>query len=313
MPQPTMLKKIILYAVCLMAFSGRGNAEELWLRNIPLSALNRLYADVGYQGEKDYLMLDTLKYPPIFLKNFPAEFFAIEDEQQRNRMFIKILAPLTLKLNQDILAKRRNIEDIAKRSPTLLSLEDIAVLESASKKYDIFSRLKGTERYNYLTKELLRRVDVIPPSVMITAAAIDTDFGASRALKQGNSLYKILNWNTAEGLKPIGDENAEYRLRTYPDIYASLQDFAYRINTSPNFEFFRITREQTRAEASTYRISGHQIATYLFTNSELKNYAGVFDYTMSYYELPIIDRSLLDEQMVSSDIVRKYTKFKTAP
>lgn len=290
-------------------------AVELWLKDIPLNKLEALYQEVGYQNkvfnyEKDYLMLDTYTYPPIFLKNFPKEFFAIEDDKKRANLFIKMLIPLVFKLNSDILAERKLIENIAnKKNSTNLSAEEIKILEDKAAKYDVFTRLKGEQRYKYLTSELLLRIDIIPASIIISTAAIDTNYGQSRHFREGNSLYKILNWHSNEGLIPLGDEKEDYRLRTYPDIYASLQDFALRVNSHPNFEFVRFARSTLRGESSNPQIKGERLVAYSFANSELKNYAGIITYTAAYYELDIVDKSDLDFSMVTPKIAKKYSHY----
>ena len=255
-------------------------------------------------------MLYTHKYPAIYLKKFPKEFFSLEDDEQRSTLFIKMLIPLALKLNIDLLNERKIIEDIAQKNPSLnLNEDEIKTIEDKATKYDIFTRLKGEDRYRYLLSELLLRIDVIPPSIIIATAAIDTNYGASRAFKEGNSLYKILNWNTDKGLKPIGEEDADYRLRTYPDIYSSIQDFALRVNSHPNFAFIRHTRSTLRESAKSPQIQGRNIVAYSFANSELKNYAGIINYTLSYHELSIVDKSIIDYEMISPQIAKKYSRY----
>ena len=77
------------------------------------------------------------------------------------------------------------------------------------------------------------------PSILITGAALETNWGTSRIVKEGNSLYKTLIWHTNEGLKPIGEkEDDSYRIKTYPNIYTSMQEFALKINSSISFENF---------------------------------------------------------------------------
>lgn len=310
------IKTFIYVFLAFLLFCSQSAAVELWLKDIPLDKLQSLYQETGYVGDKnyqtkkDYLMLYTHKYPAIFLEKFPKEFFAIEDDEQRTSLFIKMLIPLALKLNLDLLAERQIIADIAqKTTPDKLSAKEIEIIEEKAAKYDIFTRLKGEERYRYLLSELLLRIDVIPPSIIISTAAIDTNYGSSRAFREGNSLYKILNWNTDEGLKPIGDEDADYRLRTYPNIYSSIQDFALRVNSHPNFAFIRHTRSTLREDASGPQIQGRKIVAYSFANSELKNYAGIIDYTLNYHELSIVDRSIIDLDMVTPKIAKKYSRY----
>ena len=287
-------------------------AGELWLQDIPLSKLQDVYHRCGYEGKRGYLMLPSYKYPPVYLKNFPADYNSLTDETERNALFIKILAPLALKLNQDLLEERAVISAIAERfrqNPDL-SAADIEILEAKAAKYDIFSRLKNNERRRYLISELLNRIDRIPPSIMITAAALETNWGTSRIVKEGNSLYKMLVWHTDKGLKPVGETTDDsYRIKIYPDIYASMQDFALKVNSHPSFTALRNFRREQRER--TANISGLILAPYTYGNSQLKNYAGIFDYTLAYYELQAIDKSSLDATMIPEDITREFGRYVT--
>lgn len=286
--------------------------DELWLQDIPLSKLQDVYHRCSYEGMRGYLMLPSYKYPPVYLKNFPADYNKLTDETERNALFIKILAPLALKLNQDLLAERAVISAIAERfrQNQSLSAADIETLEAKAAKYDIFSRLKEDERWRYLISELLNRVDRIPPSIMITAAALETNWGTSRIVKEGNSLYKTLVWHTDKGLKPIGETTDDsYRIKIYPDIYASMHDFALKVNSHPSFTALRNFRREQRER--TANISGLILAPYTYGSSVLKNYAGIFDYTMAYYELQVIDKSSLDATMIPEDITREFGRYVT--
>ncbi len=306
-----MIQKFFATLILTCFFCSLANADELWLKNISTAKLTELYQQVGYTGitEKNWLMLPSKHYPAIFLKKFPTDFTKIEDTEQRNSLFIKIMAPLTLKLNQDILSERQQILNIDRdfRQKQKISSAQQKTLEEKAIKYDVFTRLKDHERTDFLISELLKRIDVISPSIMISLAAIETDFGSSRIVKDGNSLYKVLQWHTQSGLKPIGeDKNADYRIKTYPDIYQAIKDFALRINSNINFEFFRAARAEIHKSTNPERLIGKPLVAYAFTNSELKNYAGIIEYILSYYELFIIDQSTLDTTVITKQIIKKY-------
>ena len=285
---------------------------EVWLKDIPVDRLQELYKNVGYDGMKGYLMLPSYKYPEIFLKNFPNDYNKIVDEKERNALFIKIIAPLALKINQDLLQERKPIAEIEKKfkKGEQLSDDEIELLEKKAQKYDVFTRLKDGERYGYIITELLNRIDQIPPSILITAAAIETNWGTSRIVKEANSLYKMLVWHTKDGLKPVGEtEDDTYRIKMYPDIYASIQDFALKINSHVAFAPMRNLRRERRERTSN--LSGMMLAPYTYGTSELKNYAGIFDYTMAYYELMVIDKSTLDSTMITNDKLADFEKYVT--
>ncbi len=308
----SVLKKIGLIAMFVFITSAYAEAKELWLQNIPVKKLQEIYSQSGYDGVKGYLMLPSYLYPPILLKNFPIDYNSITDETERNTLFIKILAPLALRLNKDLLAERQNISDIQARfnKNPALSTADIKTLEDTATKYDVFTRLKENSRYKYLISELLNRVDAIPPSILITFAAIETNWGTSRIVKEGNSLYKMLVWHTDKGLKPIGEtQDDTYRIKTYPSIYTSMQDFALKINSHLVFSDLRGYRAQRRFYSPF--VLGTMLAPHVYGHSSLKNYAGIFDYTLAYYELLVIDKSSLSDKITPKDLPQTYRSYVT--
>ena len=307
-----ILKSIHVIILTLSLFTHNSSARDLWLKDIPLKQLKKLYNEIDYKGRKGYLMIPSYKYPSIFLKNFPTNYSKIMDETERNALFIKILAPLTLKINQEIINERKVILNINSefQKGNQLSDKNINTLEITAKKYDIFTRLKSHERYSYILSELITRIDVIPPSILITAAALETNWGSSRIVKEGNSLYKTLIWHTEKGLKPRGEtSDNSYRIKTYPDIYSSMIEFTLKINSHPAFKAMRNMRKELRDRHGN--MYGTLLAPYIFGNSQLQNYAGIFDYTMTYYELLIIDKSSLADNMITKEIEKKYSQYTT--
>ena len=294
-----MRRLIYVLSLCLLISAPAGAAEGLFLGRLSADQMDAVFDFYGYDGEKGYLMLPDYHYPPIFLKYFPDDFHKITDEKRRNALFIKILAPLSLRVNNEILSERqeiRKLNESFRRTGELTAGQEKLIEEKAAK-YDVFTRFQGHRRYSYLLSELLNRVHVIPPSILITAAALETNWGTSRIVREGNSLYKTLVWHTDEGLKPIGEtEDDTYRIKTYPDIYASMQEFALKLNSGLPYADFRGFRNRILERRTP--LLGSALAPYLVWNSPLKNYAGLFDYTLAYYELNIIDKSVLDSKMI---------------
>ena len=286
-------------------------AQDIWLKDIPVKKLEALYKEINYKGyPKDHLLLDDRKYPRIFLKNIPKGYEKITEEEERNNLFLKIMIPLALKLNEELMAERKKllkVQEAFEKNPNL-SEENIKYIENLAEKYDSFTRLKDNDRYSYLIYDLLNRVDRIPPSIIITAAAIETNWGASRIVKEGNSLYKILEWHTTEGLKPIGEtEDNSYRIKVYPDLYSSIKDYALKVNSAPSFEKLRNFRKELR-ELNNNMV-GHILSPYTYGASNLENYPGIFDYTLAYYELLEIDKSTLTDKIIPNNIVKKYKTY----
>ena len=286
-------------------------ATEIILGKIKTAQLEKIFDFYNYGEEKGYLQARSYNYPPIFCKYFPIDFDKITDEKRRNALFVKILAPLAIKLNNEIMEERKEILEISNwfKQNKKISLKQEKFLEDEAKKYDVFTRLKGHQRTKYILSELLKKVHVVPPSILITAAALETNFGSSRIVKEGNSLYKQLEWHTNKGLKPIGEmEDDTYRIKIYPDIYASLQEFALKLNSGIQYHSFRGYRDEILWRGTP--LLGSVLAPYMVWNSPLKNYAGLFDYTLAYYELNIIDKSVLNSKMISRPLPKELKKLQ---
>lgn len=297
-----MHRLLTALVLCLLAFPLYA-AEKLEFGRLSTAQLQAIFDHYQYTGEKGYLRVPQYSYPPLFFKYFPHDFNSITDEAKRNALFIKILAPLTLRLNNEIIAERRQIQALAHafKTNTGLNSEQERQLEETADKYDVFTRLKGHRRQAYLIDELLQRVHVIPPSILITAAALETNWGTSRIVTEGNSLYKTLNWYSDDGLKPIGEtEDDSYRIKTYPDIYSAMKAFALKLNSQLPYQDFRGFRNRILERRTP--LLGSILAPYLVWNSPLSNYAGLFDYTLAYYELNIIDKSILDSKMINKEL-----------
>ncbi len=264
--------------------------EGLYVDNVNVRVLRQMFADYGY---KDYIYMPEWKYPPLFLNNLPADFATIEDKSFRNRLFIQILAPLSLLVNEKIVLERYPLLLMHERleQKENFTAEDKKYLESLAEKYDIFSRMQGHDRYEILLTELLNRVDGIPPSFLIAAAAAESNWGTAREVKLGNALYKRKVWYKDEGIKPLEDPDDSYRIKTYPTLLAAMEDYALNFNRDVNFAHFRDLRRQRRNHSKPLR--GNAMAYNMVRGSPLENYAGLISYIITFYDLVNLDEAEL--------------------
>lgn len=296
---------IIKYFACILAFGAayfnaasvaadelRTNDKSgLYIDKITVSELQKIYKKNNYT---QFIPRDTWQVPAIFLKRLPSDFAELEDENLRNQLFIQILSPLALKVNEDILAERSRLEQLTEHFEAThkLSKEQEAWLETTAEKYNVFTRFNGYRRYKLLLSKLIKKIDAVPPSVMIAAAGIETDWGKSRLIKEGNSLYKEVIWHSNEGLLPEDEkEDKTYRIKIFPSLYDAMKSFALKINSSINFENTRTLREDLRQR---HKLSdGRTMASSFVLLSPEPNYIGLLDYTITFYELINVDASKL--------------------
>ena len=265
--------------------------DGIYLNGVTLSQLETIYKDYNY---RDYLYMKDWKYPPIFMESLPTDFNSIADSKKRNKLFLQMMVPLALKVNFEIMLERYKLEEIITEFNEKhdLSAEQIKIIEEKATKYDIFTRLQGERRYSLILKQLKERIDTVPPSILIAAAAIESDWGTNRPSQQANSLYRELVWYTDEGLEPLDEkEDKTYRYKIFNSLYDSMKSYALKINSGVNYQQFRTLRVLNR-----YRevpLLGRNIAHSMYFDSNLQNFAGILDYTITFYELTNIDEAEL--------------------
>ncbi len=300
---------ILLLVLGIFAYPVQ--AKDVFLRQMTTEQLREVYQFYGYDGVRGFLMLPTYHYPQIYLEKLPSDFAKIDDDQ-RAVLFIKILAPLGMKINEEIGKERQKLVVVqeAFHKNNELSKEQVAYVEALAKEYDVFTRLQGYQRYKFLLSELLVRVDEVPVSLLIGVAAIETDWGKNRLATEGNALYRQLVWNSTEGMKPQDEtEDDDYRIKSYPSLYAAMNDFVHKMNSHVNFDHMRDFRRLQRESGSI--VGGTWFAPKLLTNSPLKNYAGLLEYTVAFYELVVIDKSLLGSELTEKPFPERWAKLLT--
>ncbi len=189
--------------------------------------------------------------------SFPGEFTSIRDTKQRKQLLIEILLPLVLKANGDVMAQRSELVRIKKAS-FYLSFKDIRFIEQMADHYRV-------ERGNYraMLDELLVRVDILPASLVIAQAAIESGWGTSRFARHGNNLFGM------RGLKGTGMAPRElasdctFSVSSFDNLQACVDYYLWNINTRPDYEHLRKIRTQ-----KTFLYDSVELAKGLHTYSE---------------------------------------------
>lgn len=258
---------------------------ELYIEDTSVKALETLFKKIKY---KDYIHMPSMAYPAIFLKTLPKDFSSIEDESYRNRLFIQMLTPIAVKVNEDIFEERKAVFEMSKDFDETKELtpEQEEQLNFWAEKYDIFTPFKGFRRVFYIFDELKKKVDVVPPSILVASAAIESNWGTSRPAIEANALYKEKIWFGEEpGLPSLEDDDYEYKI--FDSIYDAMYSYATKINSNVDFDYMRHFRSNYRKRGRY--VAGRELAHAMLESSALKNYAGLLDYTITFYEMQNLD------------------------
>jgi Bax protein len=264
---------------------------NIYVKDASVEELETLFTAHKYQR---FVVRKDNSYPAIFTKSLPEGFDKIPSATERNNLFIRILAPIALKINEEIATERNLLLRLEKKflKDGNLNEKDLNKIEELALKYDFFTRLKGKDRLETQLYNLKRRINFVPPSILIAVAAIESNWGTSRPALVANALYKEKVWNTTEGLLPLENQDDGYRFKIFKSLTEAMRSYALTFNSSLNYQNVWSARESLLERHGV--IYGEDIAYSLSLASNLPNYAGITDYTTAFYDLYSIDKGYLD-------------------
>ena len=187
------------------------------------------------------------------------ENFSIKD---RKKKFIADLFPVIHSANQDIIEKRNIFFEIEKK----IQSNNLNVLEAAILK-KLFNEYKVK---NNDLAELKKRIDIVPISLAIAQAAIESGWGTSRFAQEGNAYFgqKIIGIKV-DGIRPNDSENPLIKVRIFENLNDSVKAYLNNLNTHFAYKNFRKSRNELRSFGKT--LEGEVLANQLKKYSELGN------------------------------------------
>jgi Bax protein len=170
--------------------------------------------------------------------SLPKEFMEIQDLDQRKRVLIETLLPLVLKANEEIIAERAELLRI-KETSFYLTMKERRFIEDLAVHYKV-----DQSDYRTMLDELIIRVDVLPASLVLAQAAIESGWGTSRFALEGNNIFGIRN---SRGLGMVPRERgseSSFALSTFDNLQSCIKFYIWNINTHPEYEHLRKIRTQ---------------------------------------------------------------------
>ena len=176
--------------------------------------------------------------PKLFLTSLPDDLSKISDTDERKEIFISIILPLILQVNENIIKGRKSLSEI------MYSMETNGEMSEEERKW-INQKLKQYRIETFDIPELYSRMNIIPPSLAISQAAIETGWGTSRFATEANALYGQWTWDDDKGMVPRqrGDDEA-HSIKVFDNLMGAVRGYAFNLNTHPAYEDFRVERRQ---------------------------------------------------------------------
>lgn len=175
---------------------------------------------------------------------FGEDFYKIKQISVQKERFSKILAPIILRINNEILEERAFVDKFFKDAHANffrnISKDDLAKL------IDIKNKYKIEQVYDYHT--YMKRINEIPISLALAQGAIESGWGKSRFAKEANNLFGHWTWGEKGIVPKEREEGKTHKIRIFDSLEDSVREYALNLNTNRAYKDFRSERLRCQNE-----------------------------------------------------------------
>ncbi len=182
------------------------------------------------------------RVPRISVANLPPGLDQVGIDQ-RKALFFRLVLPLVVAENTAIRRQRAFLQGqfhkhhLPPDSPAARAVRRIA------RRFGIDGDIEAPG----VRARLLRRVDVVPPGLVLAQAATESGWGTSRFAVEGNNLFGMWTYQADRGLSPRDPRPGErHYVRTFRSLRASVHRYIMNIDTGDAYAQFRRLRAQLR-------------------------------------------------------------------
>lgn len=175
------------------------------------------------------------------------DFADISDVWSRKVRFFGYLLPLVDRENDRLVDLRRRLGYIRDhlRWQRPLDAEDVQWLVTVAHEF----RLRRVDPLSEdFWSTLLRRVDVLPPDLVLVQAANESAWGTSRFAREGNNFFGQWCFRPGCGMVPAArPAGATYEVASFETVAASVGSYMRNLNAGRSYRDLRRIRAEARA------------------------------------------------------------------
>jgi Bax protein len=235
-PRLPLLARVALVAV-LAAFTFTAFAQYRQFGSV----LDEM--QIGLTEILDDIVVDE----HIFVSELP-DFESFGDIDARKSAFFEFLTAFVEAENQRIALMRAELLPMSEvvRSGQPLSAFEAERLAAIAAEYRLAE--SGLDQ-RALVRELVRRVDELPVSLVLAQAANESAWGTSRFAREGNNIFGQWCFDEGCGLIPSRrGKGATHEVRAFASIEASVRAYFRNLNTNRSYEDLRELRAAMRMQ-----------------------------------------------------------------
>jgi len=189
------------------------------------------------------------------------DFASIQNVAERKETFLKYFGRSTQQLNAAILGDRKKIKKLA-AAPSTISTQ-AGWLKTKAAQYGVSGDISPT-----FFEELLKRVDGLPPALVLPQAALESGWGTSRYAAEGKNFFGQKCFGKGCGMVPENrPPGQKFEMATFDTPFDSVNAYIFNINTHDAYAQLRDIRARLRK--SDQPLTGQALAEGLGAYSEL--------------------------------------------
>lgn len=198
--------------------------------------------------DNDIISLEYLDVPPVekSTKTIP-NFAEFEDVTEKKKNFFAYLLPEIRRQNSIVLREREVVLALSNQysQTQVLSSQHRAVLDKLARKY----QLADEESTRALLRELVRRVDIIPPALILVQAANESAWGTSRFAQDGYNFFGLWCFKTGCGFVPNERNDDEvHEVAKFRNLSHAVMTYIRNLNRHYAYADLREIRANLRAK-----------------------------------------------------------------
>ena len=222
-----------------------------------VAKLEEKFLRIGYNidGVKE----NGAEVPRVSADSVPHDMNSIQVVSKRKDLFVSMMLPLVLIANERLEAERANLIEIIARKKSGNGISD-------SERRWLDGKFKAYRVKDGSLEGLLTRLDVVPPSLAVAQAAIESGWGTSRFAREGNALFGQWTWGE-EGIVPEArEEEKTHKIKAFQTPLDSVTSYIKNLNTHRAYRKLRNLRQIARKNSAP--MDGNHLAIALTAYSE---------------------------------------------
>lgn len=216
----------------------------------------------AYNGNNNYRKFASLNYKPRsywYSGERKSKLLAKAKKlnSAKKREFVSKIGLRVVEANEKIIKTKDYLNILARKivRGNKVNENEEAWLNKLASSYKL-------RQFNYRNskdlRELQSRVGIVPESLAVAQAAIESAWGKSRFAKQGNNYFGQWCYSKGCGIVPAKrDKNKNHEVKIFKSPLQAVEAYIHNLNTHSAYKNFRIARENMGSQISGVKLSAY--------------------------------------------------------